>query len=87
MPSSRNGDIWAAVNAPLGGNLIQDSLAAAARTDGAEPAIPIHELARFLIHRMDCLVFELAETGDETGCERQAGLLADALVLLSARPD
>ncbi|SEH01125.1 alpha/beta hydrolase fold [Nonomuraea solani] len=85
VPQPDNGNIWAVVNGPLGGGLIQDNLAAAVRKDGAEPAVPIPDLARFLIHRMDGLVLELAETNDEAGCERQAGLLADTLVHLSTR--
>ncbi|MEV0611879.1 TetR family transcriptional regulator [Nonomuraea sp. NPDC050404] len=85
IPQPDNGNIWAMVNGPLGGGLIQDNLAAAAREDGIEPAIPIHDLARFLIHRMDGLVLELAETNDESSCERQSGLLADTLVFLATR--
>ncbi|PSK85021.1 TetR family transcriptional regulator [Murinocardiopsis flavida] len=84
-PTLRDGDMWVAVNAPMGGALIQRNLDAAARADGTAPAIAVHEITRFLIHRMDGLVFEFAETKDEESCERQAELLADALVHLSTR--
>lgn len=82
-PTLRDSDVWTAVNAPFGGELIQDNLAAAARADGSTPAVPVHEITRFLIHRMDGLVFEFAESKDEAACERQTELLADALVYLS----
>jgi AcrR family transcriptional regulator len=77
------GDVWALVNAPLGGDLIETTLTDAARSDGTHPAVPVHDLARFLIHRMDGLVLEYAETQDAAGCDRQAALLADALVALA----
>ncbi|TDD21919.1 TetR/AcrR family transcriptional regulator [Nonomuraea diastatica] len=76
-------DLWAEVNAPLGGDLIDSALTAAAGRDGLRTAVPVPELARFLIHRMDGLVFEFAETSDEASCERQTVLLADALILLA----
>ncbi|MEV4219577.1 TetR/AcrR family transcriptional regulator [Nonomuraea sp. NPDC049725] len=81
LPGSQ--DVWEAVNGPLGGDLIRSALDAAADADGVRPAVPTGELTRFLIHRMDGLVFEYAETGDPAACERQATLLADALVTLT----
>ncbi|WP_049564080.1 TetR/AcrR family transcriptional regulator [Nonomuraea sp. SBT364] len=83
LPASR--DVWAAVNGPLGGDLIRSALESAADADGVRPAVAVADLTRFLIHRMDGLVFEYAETSDPAGCSRQAGLLADALIAL-ARP-
>ena len=77
------GDVWATVNAPLGGDLIEDALSAAARADDLHPAVPVSDLARFLIHRMDGLVLERAETRDEAVCERQTHLLANALLALA----
>ncbi|MBF8184848.1 TetR family transcriptional regulator [Nonomuraea sp. K274] len=82
----KEADLWAAVNAPFGGDLIEARLTAAAEADGLRTAVPVRELTRFLIHRMDGLVFEYAETADEAGCERQTLLLADALLHLALRP-
>ena len=80
------GDLWNMANAPFGGDLIQARLEEAAALDGTRPAVPVPELVRFLIHRMDGLVFELAETRDEDACARQTEMLADALVFLASRP-
>jgi hypothetical protein len=77
------GDVWAAVNASFGGDLIEDAFTAAARAADLHPAVPVPDLARFLIHRMDGLVLELAETRDEVACEHQAHLLANALIALA----
>ena len=77
------GDVWATVNAPFGGDLIEDALTTAARADNLHPTVPVPDLARFLIHRMDGLVLELAETRDEAACEHQTHLLANALIALA----
>jgi AcrR family transcriptional regulator len=70
----------------FGGDLIRDNLERAVATDSTTPAISVDEIARFIIHRFDGMVFEYAASRDETACRRQADLLADALVLL-ALPD
>jgi AcrR family transcriptional regulator len=75
--------LYAAVNAPFGGDLLRDNLHRAAEADGVTPALPVEELARFIIHRCDGLVFEYAASDDREACQRQADLLADAVVWLA----
>lgn len=73
-------DLYSDANDPHGGNLVRDLLSAAVEADGRAPATSVDELARFLIHRFDGLVLEYAESRDDAACERQAELLAEALI-------
>ena len=70
----------------FGGTLIRDNLTQAVQIDSVTPGISVDEIARFIIHRFDGMVFEYAASGDQAACQRQADLLAEALVLL-ALPD
>ena len=70
----------------FGGTLIRDNLTQAVQIDSVTPDISVDEIARFIIHRFDGMVFEYAASGDQAACQRQADLLAEALVLL-ALPD
>jgi AcrR family transcriptional regulator len=70
----------------FGGELIRRNLALAVKADSLTPAIPVDEIARFVIHRFDGMVFEYAASRDDAACQRQSDLLADALVTL-ALPD
>lgn len=70
----------------FGGELIRRNLALAVDADSLTPAIPVDEIARFIIHRFDGMVFEYAASRDDAACQRQSDLLADALVTL-ALPD
>lgn len=79
-------DLHTIANDRFGGELIRDSLAQAAKVDGIKPQISPDEIARFMIHRFDGMVFELAETNDERSCKRQTKLLAEALVTLAVPP-
>jgi AcrR family transcriptional regulator len=72
-----------AMYSAFGGDLIRDNLGRAVEVDSVTPAITVDEIARFIIHRFDGMVFEYAASRDEVACRRQAELLADALVLLS----
>jgi hypothetical protein len=76
-------DLYADANDPHGGNLVRAMLSSAVEADEEDPAVPVDELARFLIHRFDGLVFEYAESRDEAACQRQTELLAEALIAIS----
>lgn len=76
--------LHASVNDPHGGELLRTSLAHAAEVDGMALAVPADELARFIVHRFDGLIFEYAESADKVACERQADLLAEAIVALAS---
>jgi len=67
----------------FGGDLLHEKLDEAARVEGIEPAIPIDEIVRFINHRFDGFAYEYAASLDEVACQRQADLLADAMVLLA----
>lgn len=71
----------------FGGDLLRERLEAAAKVDSVVPAITIDEMVRFINHRFDGLAYEFAASLDETACERQTLLLADAIVLLALPAD
>jgi len=72
-----------AVNDPYGGQLLRDKIAAAAELEGVTLEVSPREIVRFMIHRFDGLVFEYAASRSKAACERQAVLLADALIAIS----
>lgn len=75
--------LYARLNSSFGGDLLRQTLEDAAATDGLESAVPIDELARFVLHRFDGLTFEYAESADAKACQRQTELLADAILALA----
>jgi AcrR family transcriptional regulator len=81
--SERGEALYTSVNDPFGAQLMRENLTAAAQAEGSTTRIPIPEIVRYMIHRFDGLVFELAASNDEDGCQRQTELLADALVALA----
>jgi AcrR family transcriptional regulator len=76
-------DLHTIANERFGGKIIRDSIAEAAKLEGVTPRTSPDDLARFMIHRFDGMVFEYAETNDERSCKRQTKLLAEALVALA----
>ena len=66
---------------PFGGDLLRENLTRAVEADGVEPAVPVGEIARFILHRFDGLTLEYAASQDEAACGTQVGMLADAMVL------
>ncbi|GAB3462634.1 TetR/AcrR family transcriptional regulator [Actinophytocola sediminis] len=66
----------------FGIELLNRNLTMAAEAEPVVPAIPVAEISRFITHRFDGMIVEYAASLDERACQRQADLLADALVLL-----
>jgi AcrR family transcriptional regulator len=79
----RGSDLYARINNPFGAELLRANIRAAAAVDGLTLAATPEELARFIVHRFDGLVFEFAESLDVDACERQTVLLADAVLMLA----
>lgn len=71
---------------PFGRDLLTDNLRLAVKAEGREPAIPVEEIVRFVLHRFDGMTLEYAASRDRAACQRQIDLLAEAMVLL-ALPD
>ncbi|WP_326794452.1 TetR/AcrR family transcriptional regulator [Streptomyces sp. NBC_01808] len=68
---------------PFGRTLLTDSLRRAVEAEGREPAVPVAEIVRFVLHRFDGMTLEYAATRDLAACGRQVDLLADAMVALA----
>jgi AcrR family transcriptional regulator len=81
--SEQSKALYKRLNDPFGGMSMRKHLAAAAELDGIDPAIPIDDVVRFIIHRFDGLVFEYAASGDKAATQRQVDLLTDALIALA----
>lgn len=77
--------LYAKLNRSFGGDLLRSSMQRAAEVDGFEPAVPIDELARFIVHRFDGMTFEYAQSADAVACGRQVDLLVDAVLCLAGR--
>jgi len=75
--------LYKRLNSSFGSDLLSKSLHEAAAVDGVEPAVPIDELVRFIVHRFDGLTIEYAESADTTACKRQTELLTDAIFSLA----
>jgi AcrR family transcriptional regulator len=75
--------LYARLNDPFGGDKLRENLRVAAEVDGIEPAVPVAEIARFIIHRFDGLVFEYAASEDRPATQRQVDMLANAMVALA----
>lgn len=67
----------------FGTDLLKRNLDLAVKADGTAPAITVEEITRFITHRFDGMILEYAASHDRDACQRQADLLADALVLLA----
>lgn len=67
----------------FGTHLLKGNLDLAVAADGTVPAITVEEITRFITHRFDGMILEYAASHDRDACQRQADLLADALVLLA----
>lgn len=67
----------------FGTDLLKRNLELAVKAEKSEPAITVEEITRFITHRFDGMILEYAASRDREACQRQADLLADALVLLA----
>lgn len=67
----------------FGRDLLTSNLEQAAASDDVELGVPLPEIVRFILHRFDGLTLEYAASRDETACQRQVDLLADALVAVA----
>lgn len=67
----------------FGTELLTSNLTRAAESDSVTPAIGVGEMARFITHRFDGMIVEYAASRDRAACQRQADLLADAIVALA----
>jgi AcrR family transcriptional regulator len=85
MIRNRREEMYANWNS-FGVDQLRQKLDEAARADGVELATPAAELARFLFHSTDVLVLEYAVSGKKAVGQRQANLLADALVAMAGSP-
>jgi AcrR family transcriptional regulator len=85
MIRNRREELYATWNS-FGVDQLRHKLDEAARADGIELATPAAELARFLFHSTDVLVLEYAVSGKKAVGQRQANLLADALVAMAVPP-
>jgi AcrR family transcriptional regulator len=85
MIRNRREEMYASWNS-FGVDQLRQKLDEAARADGVELATPAAELARFLFHSTDVLVLEYAVSGKKAVGQRQANLLADALVAMAGSP-
>jgi AcrR family transcriptional regulator len=68
---------------PFGRDMMRDHLQQAAKHDSRELLLPIDQIVRFVLHRFDGLILELAASQDLKACQRQVDLLAEAVVLLA----
>ena len=76
-------ELYASINDPYGGEVLRSNLRQAAEHDGITLAIPIDDIARFIIHRFDGMTVEYAASQDRAACKRQTQYLADALVAIA----
>ncbi|TDV57279.1 TetR/AcrR family transcriptional regulator [Actinophytocola oryzae] len=67
----------------FGTDLLTANLTRAAEVDEATPAISVADMTRFITHRFDGMILEYAASRDRAACQRQADLLADAVVALA----
>ena len=75
-----------AMYGPFGHDLLTEYLEQAVEAEGAELAVPIEEIVRFILHRFDGLTIEYAASKDPVACKRQVDLLADAIVAIAVKP-
>jgi AcrR family transcriptional regulator len=68
---------------PFGRDMMREHLQAAQEHDKREMLLPIDQVVRFILHRFDGLILELAASQDLKACQRQVDLLAEAVVLLA----
>ena len=68
---------------PFGRDTMREHLLLAQQHDSRKLLIPIDQVVRFILHRFDGLILELAASQDLKACQRQVDLLADAIVLLA----